>query len=84
VTVTEPAGHAAAVAALTADLASDRPNDAASFQSRWTASYRASLPYDPLTAAGLDLLSASRLGVSDRERQATPSFTPSIVLTMPP
>jgi hypothetical protein len=70
VAVTDPPAHAAAVAALTANLASDRPNDAASFQSRWPASYRASLPYDPLTAAGLDLLSASRLGVSDGERQA--------------
>ena len=70
VVVTDPTAHAAAVAALSADLASDQPTDSASFQARWTTSYLASLPYDPLAAQGLDLLTASRLGVSDGERQA--------------
>jgi hypothetical protein len=73
VVVTDPPAHAAAVAALSADLTSNQPADPASFQARWTTNYRASLPYDPLAAQGLDLLTASHLGVSDGERQALAS-----------
>jgi hypothetical protein len=70
VVITDPAARAQALAALRADIASDRPADAAAFQSRWPTHYRTSLPYDPLQAQGIDKLTASRLGVSDAERQA--------------
>lgn len=70
VAVTDPAAHATGVAALRADLAADRPADAAAFESRWSARYLATLPYDPLSAQGLDRLTASRLGVSAAEQQA--------------
>jgi hypothetical protein len=70
VVVTDPPAHVAAIAAARTDLASDRPADAAAFQSRWTTHYLATLPYDPLSAAGLDRLTASRLGVSAAEQQA--------------
>jgi hypothetical protein len=70
VVVHEPPAQATALAALRSDLASDRPADAAGFQSRWTTHYRTTLPYDPLTAQGLDRLTASRLGVSAGEQQA--------------
>jgi hypothetical protein len=70
VTVTDPAARAQAIAALRADLAADRPADAAGFQSRWPTRYLSSLPYDPLQAQGFDRLAASQLGVSDAERQA--------------
>ncbi|HVY39933.1 MAG TPA: DUF3160 domain-containing protein [Polyangia bacterium] len=68
--VTDPPAHVAALAAARADLASDRPADATAFQSRWKTRYLATLPYDPLSAAGLDRLTASRLGVSSAEQQA--------------
>jgi uncharacterized protein DUF3160 len=70
VSVTDPAAHAQAVAALRADLAADRPADAAGFASRWPTRYLAALPYDPLQAQGFDRIAASRLGVSDAERAA--------------
>ncbi len=69
VVVSEPAAHAAAIAAVQKDLASDRPGDSAAFQSRWSTHYLAALPYDPLSAQGLDRLTASRLGVSAAEQQ---------------
>jgi hypothetical protein len=70
VVVTDPAARAQAIAALRADIAADRPADAAGFQARWKTNYLGSLPYDPLQAQGFDRLTASRLGVSDAERQA--------------
>jgi hypothetical protein len=70
VKVTVPAAWSHAVAAQRADLAADRPADAAGFQARWTTHYLDALPYDPLQAQGLDLITASHLGVSDAERQA--------------
>ncbi|HSS37191.1 MAG TPA: DUF3160 domain-containing protein, partial [Polyangia bacterium] len=70
VSVSDPAAHAAAIAAVKTDLASDRPADSAAFESRWSTHYLAALPYDPLSAQGLDRLTASRLGVSAAEQQA--------------
>ena len=70
VVVDDPAAHAAAVAALHAEIASDQPEDAAGFESRWSTKYLATLPYDPLTAQGMDRLTASTLGVSAAEQQA--------------
>jgi len=70
VVVTDPATRTQAVAALRAEIASDRPADAAGFQTRWKTKYLTSLPYDPLAAQGFDRITASRLGVSDGERQA--------------
>ena len=68
--VTDPAARARAIAELRADIAADRPADAAGFASRWQTKYLTGLPYDPLQAQGLDRITASRLGVSDAERQA--------------
>ena len=65
-----PASWSQAIAAQRADLATDRPADAAGFQARWTTHYLNALPYDPMQAQGLDRVTASRLGVSDAERQA--------------
>ena len=70
VEVEDPAAHAAAVAALRAELASEQPGDAADFAARWSTRYLATLPYDPLAAQGMDRLTASTLGVSDAEQQA--------------
>ncbi len=70
VEVEDPAAHAAAVAALRAELASEQPGDAADFASRWSTKYLAALPYDPLAAQGMDRLTASTLGVSAAEQQA--------------
>jgi len=70
VVVTDPATRAQALAAVRADIASDRPADAAGFQARWKTKYLTGLPYDPLAAQGFDRITASRLGVSDAERQA--------------
>ena len=70
VNVVPPAAWSQAVAAQRADLAADRPADAAGFQARWTTHYLDALPYDPLQAQGLDRITASHLGVSDAERQA--------------
>jgi hypothetical protein len=70
VKVTVPAAWSQAVAAQRADLATDRPADAAGFQARWPTHYLDTLPYDPLQAQGLDRITASHLGVSDAERGA--------------
>ena len=82
VVVTDPSAHAAAVAALSADLASDQPTDASSFPrhaGRRTAG--PPLPYDPLAAQGLDLLTAGRVWASatasDRRSVATVSSSRS-------
>ena len=56
------------LAAFRAELAADRPADAAGFQSRWPVTYQTTLPYDPLKAVGLDTIAASALGISDAER----------------
>jgi len=82
-----PDAQATALAATRAEVAADRPADAAQFQARWTERYLPALPYDPLTAQNLDRVQASRSALNDRElsvlaakgfvisgRQAFPAF----------
>lgn len=87
VDVTLPDAQAAALAAARAEVAADRPTDAAQFQAHWSETYLPALPYDPLTAQNLDRVQASRSALNDSElsvlhakgfviagRQAFPAF----------
>ena len=78
VTVFDPAAHAQAVAALRADIAADRPADAAGFQARWTPT-TSRLPYDPLQAQGSTAsprrVSASAMPSARRSRATDSSIS---------
>ncbi len=65
----EPTGeHAAELAAIEAEKAATASMTAGEFATKYAVQHLAALPYDPLTAGGLDLVQASSLALTDPER----------------